>query len=300
MADTGTSLRDRLEEIDAAHVADHPMEFLSRMAAEPTESLQERSGDEPGVLVGEDWTKEFAQLVQHVADNTTIQVDTEYELRKYAVKSGKPILAEITDANFYDSIDTTSGVIPPTVVADPRDSTGSAKSEDAILDQLTQRANEEHDEDPEDLPQPEEQISWSTLDEYQQADTSRSFDLSNEIITSRLSTGADVSELKNDIQNIDTDVDNIQDDIVSEQETRKLINEASNWSYEESKKCEIAEELWNLMNVGAFIDAGGESNFDDSIDGGHFRDNVMGVEENADAVAESEVSMGLIFTADEV
>jgi len=300
MAETGTSLREKLEDIGAAHVADHPMEFLSRMAAEPTGGLQERSGDEPGVLVGGDWSKEFAQLVQHVADNTTIQVDSEYELRKYAVKSGKPILAEITDADFYDSIDTTSGVIPPTVVADPRDSTGSAKSEDVILDQLTQRANEEYDEDPADLSQPEEQISWGTLDEYHDADTSRSFDLSDQINTSRVSTGADVSALKEDVQNIDDKFENIEDDIVTEQEMRKLINEASNWSFDESKQCELAEELWNMLNVESYIDAGGVDNFDSTVDNGNFRDNIMAVQGNADAIAESELSMGLIFSADQV
>lgn len=263
----GKTLEKGLKDGGAEHVLKHPDQAFKEFAED--------------VEKGDDWMAAWVDLFEKLATNVVAQVETPEELRAYALRAGEPVMGQVTDESYYEGMKASGSneMIPQTIVADPREATIDANGNVQGVDERKV----------EDVLDRDEFDGANDLDDIVNSD---SMSLASVAPTTSISTGVDLDKIAESIKGEIPDV--------SQEEVRKMINSASNWNYEESKKIELAQELWDLLNVQAYIDAGGTSNFDDSVDGGYFRDNVMEVEENAKDIAESDVAMGMVFAADEV
>jgi len=115
----------------------------------------------------------------------------------------------------------------------------------------------------------------------------------NEGVVNSIASTARFKEIENRIDNTEEQISDLPDS----EEISKLIEEATSYEYDESKHVEQAKEMWNLVNVEDFM-----FRADDSIvvDGGYFRDNVMGYEPAAESFASSEIGMAAVFASDQM
>ncbi len=98
-------------------------------------------------------------------------------------------------------------------------------------------------------------------------------------------------------QRLDDSTQGIEDelrDLPGQEELQQAIRESANYDYAESKNVEVAEQWWELLNIMDFISDNTQS---PNVDGGYFRDIIMGSEQTALAVAESSSAMQAVFAA---
>lgn len=263
MSDGLTKIGDALGEDKEQNVSEHPIQAFRDFAQQ--------------VERGDEWLEPFSKILEKVATNTVIDVDKPDELRAYALRVGHPVTGRINSEEYYKGKEAASGVISQTVVADPRKvNIGSDDTVEGyeVRDPADVVTKEKYTSE---INKPDDEI---TLNDIVANDD---VTLESEAPITDVSTGVNVGQLRDDIE-----------------DTRKMINSSDNWTYEESKHTETANELWTLLKVDAYIDAGGRSNHDDSIDGGYFRDEIMAVKANAESIANSPSAMGIVFAADEV
>lgn len=115
----------------------------------------------------------------------------------------------------------------------------------------------------------------------------------NEGIVSSIASTERFNELEKRIGDTEDEIADMPD----AEDIESLISEATSYEYEESKHVEQAKEMWNLINVEDFMFRPNDSTV---VDGGYFRDNVMGYEPVADNFAKSEIGMAAVFASDQM
>jgi len=115
----------------------------------------------------------------------------------------------------------------------------------------------------------------------------------NEGIVNSIASTERFNEIEKRIDNTETRIDEMPDS----EEIAALIEESTSYEYAESKHVEQAKEMWNLINVEDFMFRSNDSTV---VDGGYFRDNVMGYEPAADSFAKSEIGMAAVFASDQM
>lgn len=300
------SLNDKVKEIDAQQLQTHPNGDIADMVAQVTQdSLEKRSENSKGLARGEDWGKEFAKLVENLANNTIIQAENVFQLKRYSLQARQVVYGAVMNASGD------SDVLPPIVAADPRDSNGNIPTMDEIkrnvLQPIEGQATELGDTaNNSDVKELANNITAKNVKNYNSGNNQytskyerpvdRLADLEEAIKQEDDLSFSSVS-LGNTVETKKVSVGSQLDDIgLSEEKVEDIANAASRYEHPNATpKTERAEELWTKLDVDHYTND--PANFDQYP---YFEQTVMANKENAEAVAGDPVAMGMIFSADEV